>query len=210
MPTDGELKTVRGQLRMPTETELDAQRKGLPETLGPASTAPKIQSAPVDIEALAKRFRDTHGQSLNPGSLGPKPALLVFVSLSMPRESLSVLAEQAARAKATLVLRGLVGRSFQKTAQAIRSAGGEARAGWIVDPRLFDRFEVSVAPTVVLANAAAATLDCADSQCVGAAEYAKIAGDVSLDYSLRQISSRQPSLAPLAKGYLERLGPKPR
>lgn len=204
MPTETELQAVRDRLRMPSDAEIDAQRGALPKNFEPPSRG---QPA-VDIEALAKRLDQAGGETLRPSALGA-PALYVFVSLGMPRESLAVLAEQAARAKATLVMRGVVDRSFLKTTHALRAAIGDIKGPLIIDPRLFERFDVGVAPTFVLASASAAAIHCS-GECARPDEFAKLAGDVSLDYALRHISSREPSLAALANSYLARLAPGPR
>ncbi len=77
------------------------------------------------------------------------PPLLAFVSFSMPTASLEALLDQVRKAGGTLVLRGLVNDSFRDTAAAI--APFADKGGFSVDPKLFERFGITVVPTFVVA-----------------------------------------------------------
>lgn len=77
---------------------------------------------------------------------GKYPMLLVFVSFSMPMESLKLLGEQVQKAGGSLVFRGLVKDSFPLTAQKMQELGTEA----MIDPTLFEAFQVKAVPTFIM------------------------------------------------------------
>lgn len=100
------------------------------------------------------------------------PNLLVFVSFSMPVETLKSLAKQVNQIGGKIVLRGLVNGSFKQTAEKIKDLQKEV----IIDPTLFDEYQVKVVPTFVLRNAKE--------------EHDQLSGNVSLEYALEQMSSK--------------------
>ena len=74
----------------------------------------------------------------------------VFVTLTMPRPSLQRLVDQAERSGATLVLRGLHAQSMRKTVLALGELIGQRRVNWVIDPKAFERYAVTRAPTFVV------------------------------------------------------------
>lgn len=107
-------------------------------------------------------------------------SLLVFVSFSMPEQSLKQLAKQVKEKKGVLVLRGLHNNSYKQTLKKIYSITKDAQSGFVVDPRLFEEFQVETVPTFIKKQS--------DSL------YQKVSGDVSLIYALNflQESGEQP------------------
>lgn len=76
--------------------------------------------------------------------------LLVFISFSMPEQSLKLWAEQASKIKAPLVLRGFVENSIQATTQkAFELFGSDGMPELLVDPEAFERFAIENVPAVV-------------------------------------------------------------
>lgn len=96
--------------------------------------------------------------------------LLVFVSFSMPEKSLKQLAKQVKEKDGVLVLRGLHNNSYKQTLQKIYSITKEAQGGFVIDPRLFEEFEVETVPTFVKKQK--------DNT------FDKVSGDVSLQYAI--------------------------
>ncbi|MBE7524481.1 MAG: hypothetical protein HS109_19170 [Burkholderiales bacterium] len=68
----------------------------------------------------------------------------------MPRASLQLLTDQAARSGAVLVLRGLKANSMRETLAAVSSLIGERQVAWVIDPEAFARYRIERAPTFVL------------------------------------------------------------
>ncbi len=74
--------------------------------------------------------------------------LLVFVSASVPADSLKELWNQANRIGARLLFRGLMGGSFKETQNYIRELGIVVD----IDPEKFDKFDISRVPAFVLSQ----------------------------------------------------------
>ena len=94
-----------------------------------------------------------------------KSALYIFVSFSMPKETLKALAIEAKKYGAVLLIRGLISNSFLKTATFIK----DLEEGVILDPLLFREYKVGVVPTFIEAHQAG---------------YKKIRGNITLSYAL--------------------------
>jgi conjugal transfer pilus assembly protein TrbC len=164
------------------------------------------QRGAIDIEALARgkvRLPNTgaaYGTASTP--------LRIFITLDMPRASLQLLTDQASRAGAVLVLRGLTSQSMRKTVAAVGELIGNRHVTWVIDPEAYTRFGVRQAPTFVLTLNDATGNDAegsCGSSCVTPAAFVSVAGDVSLDYALETILRRRPEAAPRAEPILKRL-----
>jgi conjugal transfer pilus assembly protein TrbC len=193
-------------LLSPATTANASPRAGLPPD-PPAPHAPRIEALPqpatrdaIDLDALARGFAGD-GRIVLPAS-GHETQLLIFITLAMPEAALKRLVTQATRVRARLVLRGLSEGSLVRTAARIQGLVGQQQAAVQIDPRGFDRYAVRQVPTFVLARGANAG-GCTAGQCSGM--HAAVAGDVSLDYALRQIRDRAPAFRDDATRLLERL-----
>ncbi|MBP9776883.1 MAG: type-F conjugative transfer system pilin assembly protein TrbC [Alphaproteobacteria bacterium] len=106
------------------------------------------------------------------------PKLLVFVSFSMPLESLKALGTHVNQLGGRLVLRGLLNDSFRETAQKLKDLQEEV----IIDPPLFEAYQVERVPTFVLRQK---DTDRAEEEAV----HDRLVGNVSLEYALEQFTS---------------------
>lgn len=75
-----------------------------------------------------------------------QPALLIFVSASMPKESLRSLFAEATKIGGKLVFRGLQDNSFKQTQLFFQDAAIVAD----IDPAKFDDYAIRAVPTFVL------------------------------------------------------------
>lgn len=142
---------------------------------------------------------------MSPGALPPRePALRVFVTLDMPQGSLRRLVDQAERAGAVLVLRGLRNQSMRQTVAAVSDLLGQRKAGWVIDPEAFERHGVEAAPTFLLTTGEDAP-PCNATTCTVPRPFVSVSGDVSLDYALEHMARRHPGAAAVAGPYLSRL-----
>jgi conjugal transfer pilus assembly protein TrbC len=166
---------------------------------------PRNPSA-ADPEKLAKQY----GRQFQ--TPFPQDELLVFVSTSMPEESLKRLARQTKRAGGVLVLRGFKGGlkkgAMQETLRALKPLA-DAGANIQIDPEAFTRFGITAAPSFVLA---APDEDCAQAQnpqkqCRWSA--ARLSGDVSLDYALEHWTKNGGRAGDIAQKFLSRLEGNP-
>lgn len=71
--------------------------------------------------------------------------LYIFVSFSMPKQTIKALAIEAKKHNASLVIRGLIQNSFINTAKFLQ----EMREGIVLDPTLFKEYDIKVVPTFV-------------------------------------------------------------
>lgn len=202
MPSAEEIEALRQTTKPPTAEQLGRQ---------PIPTPPKIEIQkpvqPLNIEALARAFYDGKSGFQKPVA-SREPALLVFVTLSMPEASLARIVAQAARSDAVMVIRGLEGNSMRQTLARIQKLIGEHKVAWQIDPEAFRRFGVSQAPAVVLTAGGAGVISegagC-ENGCISQASFALVAGDVSLDYALEHIARHRPAFDATARGYLRKL-----
>ena len=72
--------------------------------------------------------------------------VLVFVSLSMPKDSLRTLYAEAEKQNSVLILRGLKNNSFKETAEVLK----ELKIAASIDPTLFEKYHISAVPTFVM------------------------------------------------------------
>ncbi|WP_298332697.1 type-F conjugative transfer system pilin assembly protein TrbC [Asticcacaulis sp.] len=134
------------------------------------------------------------------------PAILIFVSSSMPPPSIKAAATQARRAGGAVVMRGLVDNSLTKTAAFLAEAFGDQakELGLLVDPRLFATYRVDAVPAVVVS--AVGPIMCeGEPGCEGLPDYDRIAGDVSLQFALEAIADAGGPGAPKASEGLARI-----
>lgn len=172
-------------------------RQRIGAAVGAEGTAVNVDNLPKpahaqvkDVGQIAERFQGYMNQQAR-GDAAPG-GLSVFVSLTMPRTSLQRLISEAEATGATLVLRGMVERSISKTAIAVQKLIGKRQVAWTIDPDAFRRFDVQAVPVFVLTRAGAQPMGCGDDQCLPADGYARLAGDVSIEYALDTIDRLQP------------------
>ncbi len=198
----------------PTPQDIDRALKAHPfpgaDRIGsqPIPLPPRVhpQRGAIDIEALARD--KVHLLNAGGTPAAAPAALRIFITLDMPRASLALLTDQASRAGAVLVLRGLKSQSMRETVAIVGELIGNRKVAWVIDPEAFTRFAVHQAPTFVLTLTDAVSNDSqgsCSSGCVTPAGFASVAGDVSLDYALEAIIRRRPEAVPRAEPILKRL-----
>lgn len=184
---EADIESARQRHRMPTEAELARV---------PIPGAPRIENLPqpftrmpIDLEAISRGFdlqNGTQAAAMSPVKAGPK--VLIFVSFAMPEATLQRLVDQAARAGATLVLRGMVNGSIRETVTRMQALIGSRRVAVQIDPEAFDRYGITRTPTFVLATDGAGTETCASRACGSSQLLLKVAGDVTLEYALQYLN----------------------
>lgn len=173
---------------------------------GPAAKLPEVGALPkpaapaVDLADIAERYQ-TLGHSAFQANRPPD--LLVMVSLSMPKASLQRIVDQAERAGATLVFRGLKDDSMTRMGEAIQSLIGSHQVSAVIHPPAFQQFGVIQVPTLVIARQEAGNV--LSDGCSKAQSFIKVAGDVSLDYALEYIERTSPAWKDAASGFRKRI-----
>ncbi len=185
--TEADIERARQQHRMPTEAEL--ARVPVPGTPRIENLPQPVTRMPIDLEGISKGFDLQNGAqagAMRSGKAGPK--VLIFVSFAMPEATLQRLVDQAARAGATLVLRGLVSGSIRETATRMQALIGSRRVAVQIDPEAFERYGITRTPSFVLAADTARAEVCATRACGSSQQFVKVAGDVTLDYAMRYLN----------------------
>ncbi len=191
--TDQDIERAAQRHRMPTPAELG--RVPLPAAPRLDALPQPLAQRPIDLGAIARGYEAMGKPEPGAAAINREPTLLVFVSFSMPDATLSRLVDQAARARATLVLRGLVEDSLSKTVSRVQDLVGQRRVSFQIDPQAFDRFAVEATPTFVLLKAAAVATPCAAGSCFAASGFVAVSGDVSIDYALEHFRQAAPSFS---------------
>ena len=150
---------------------------------------PHLQDAQKDFMDLAtgkKKLSQVAAQKYD---------LLIFVSFSMPEETLKQYSKQATEYGAVLVLKGMYKNSVQQTklqALGVNQAGAE----WDIAPATFRKFKIDRVPAIVLADVS--TESVLENGCAKEGDYLQIDGEVSLHQALTIM--RQYGTGKLVKG----------
>jgi len=216
--TDADIERVRREQPAITDQDIDAARRkyGMPSDAelrsAPVPTRPNVEALPqplsrppIDLEALARGYASQSEAMTQAQGLATGPGLLVFVSLSMPRPTLQRLVDQAARAKASIVLRGFANGSLRDTVAQVQGLIGSRQVAMQIDPQAFDRYAVTRVPTFVLVRDGTRPVACASGSCAPADSFLRTSGDVSLDYALEHMRRSAPGFGPPADTFLKRI-----
>jgi len=201
--TEQDMARARQKYRTPTDAELSA---------APVPTQPNIDAlpqpktnTPIDLEALAKGYSAQSDAMAHAQGLATGPGLFVFISLSMPQATLQRLVDQAARAQASLFIRGFAGGSLRTTVAQVQGLIGQRQVAIQIDPLAFDRFAIERVPSFVLVRDGTRPVSCASGICAPPEGFLRTTGDVSLDYALEHMQRRAPQFAKVADGFLQLL-----
>ncbi len=201
--SEQDIEKARQRHRTPSDAELQA---------APVPARPNVEALPqpesrtlIDLEALARGYASRSDAITQAQGMVAGPGLLVFVSLSMPRPTLQRLVDQAARAKASIVLRGFANGSLRDTVAQVQGLIGSRQVAVQIDPQAFDRYAVARVPTFVLVRDGTRPVACASGSCAPADSYLRASGDVSLDYALEHMRRSAPGFGPPADTFLKRI-----
>jgi type-F conjugative transfer system pilin assembly protein TrbC len=80
------------------------------------------------------------------GSQKTSAKFLIFVSTSMPQQSIKTLGQEAHKIGAKIIFRGLIGGTFKETQNYMQSLGVTAE----IDPTKFEDYKIVQVPTFIL------------------------------------------------------------
>ena len=209
--TDEDLARVRRET--PTVSEEDVRRiqqqHSVPTPQAGAVATPRIDALPKPLTNAMPNLGDiAQGYAQGPApTLASGPGLFVFVSLAMPEPTLARLVDQAARARAAILIRGVAQGSLRETVARIQKLVDKREVAILIDPQAFDRYAVKRVPTFVLARDGSRPASCAGGTCPPPTDFVSVAGDVSLDYALDRLRRAAPGLESDAGVFLARLRP---
>ncbi len=201
MPTDEEMARAQAKAREAINRYLGSIKQqygvaGMPKV----EALPKPAAPAPDIASIAEKYKHL-GQAAIPQN--GQPDLFVMVSLSMPKEALERTVQQAERAGATLVFRGLKGDSMTKMGEEIKAIVGSRSVSAVVHPPAFQQFSVTRVPVIVIARPEAGNV--LDNGCSKPETFVKVSGDVSLDYALDYIERKSPAWAAVARYFRSKI-----
>jgi conjugal transfer pilus assembly protein TrbC len=174
------------------------------------TAAPSVASEPVDLDAMvadAGAIRAARQEASSPAGV------LVFVSFSIPEESLRQLVLDAHRAEVPVLLQGFVGGSLKETATRMRTllgadTGQDLLGGVVIDPRAFRIFRVTEVPAFLATSAPLP--DCDGLDCAAPPPpHDRIAGNMSLGAALSALASEGIEAVPQARAALTRWETRP-
>lgn len=204
------------------QAEVQAARERMAATLNAIAGAgdrglaavPELRNLPQpaakapDLGALAQG-RGPTGPGGRPAANADVPELMVFVSFSLPRETLQRIVHQSERSGAVLILRGLTGHSLTQTGEEIARLVGERNVTVLIHPPAFQQFHVRQVPSLVLARSESA-VQIDEDGCAPATSFIRVDGDVGQDYALDLVERQAPAWADIARRLAARLaGPRP-
>lgn len=109
--------------------------------------------------------------------------VIIFISFSMPKESIKGWINEGKKIHAPVIIRGLVNNSFKDTVSKLTELMSDNQGGVQLDPVLFNEYNIKQVPAVVVKN---------NNQ------YDVVYGDVHLDYALQSIIKRNDELTSVA------------
>ena len=159
------------------------------------------QRGNTDYERLAKQFYAGMNNQQE------QDDLVVFVSLSMPKESLRALADQSARYGAVMVFRGVKDNSLKAMMYEMKSIiGKNHKVNMQINPVVFSKLNVQQVPTFAIIKGTEVSKG--DSQaCAPASAFMSISGDVPLGYALEKLAAASPpDFARIAEAHINQGG----
>lgn len=105
--------------------------------------------------------------------------IYVFVSFSMPTQSLNALLKEAPHHNAVLVLRGLKNNSFKETAHILQEFYANQKediAGFEINPELFEKYNITHVPVFF-----------------NTSNHKRLSGNVTLSYASLKLKEETPS-----------------
>ncbi len=130
----------------------------------------------------------------------PHAPILIFVSFSMPDASIKGWMNEAEIIHAPVVIRGLIHNSFKETYRKMAELSQNNHGGVQLDPTLFERFHIEKVPALVVSSAH----PCLPNQTCEE-DFDVLYGDVTAEYALTKIMSRDDSVSLIAKEALAQL-----
>ncbi|HHV7523712.1 TPA: type-F conjugative transfer system pilin assembly protein TrbC [Burkholderia orbicola] len=196
MPRASDISREMARVEQDRKAMFDANNPATKNAPNVFPNVPTPERAGIDVEAIARKYEQK--------AIARKTDdLMIFASFTMPRESLKRVVKQANRVGATVVLRGFKDNSLKETTLAI-NALGEGSGNVVINPNAFTKYKVKAVPTLVLAKAE--SLDQVDNEgCALPANFVSVAGDVSVDYALDEVSRRSPEFDALAQRYVRQI-----
>lgn len=198
--TSGKSNMDTAARRAEVQADPAAVARGMPK--GDLVAVPMLNSGKADPMELVKQYKQMSGAS----SEDDRYNVLIFVSLTMPAESLKRIGQDARKVGAVVVMRGmkygLKPGTWADSLEALKPLAGTG-ANVQINPELFKQFGVSAVPTYAVSATPVGDKGCGDGSC--ATGIATVVGDVSLEHALDIIGDRKDAVGRLARDMASKL-----
>jgi len=182
------------------------------KSLSEASQTEIKNSSAADIakyQALINGLLVKKQNQLDTERKGGKPAdgAILFVSFSMPTDTIFALSQEADRFNIPVVIKGLVQGDFRKTLEKIAAITQEAKQrrirfqGISIDPVWFDQFKITAVPTLVVTKRPSW---CKYQKACENQPYDAVSGNIPIKKSLAIIAERGEQVPEVAFQILEK------
>jgi conjugal transfer pilus assembly protein TrbC len=161
----------------------------------------EVNQSTTDIDNLVNKYVPNWKSFNDPSPVNQSTPInndldipLIFISFSMPEKLIREYVREAKQYSGTLVLRGLIDNSLKKTVTKLRDIenmgdGRESNLSIIIHPHLFDLYNITHVPALVLSrNSMKCVLKYDD--CLSYYDYDKISGGITIKYALEQIKEK--------------------
>lgn len=116
--------------------------------------------------------------------------IVIFISFSMPSQSIKTILYDAEKIEAAVVIRGLIDRSFQKTINQIYGITQNNHVSLQIDPEIFKQYGIKKAPALLIR---------------AGDDYQILYGDVAIDNLLKYVDHKNITLTKIADAALKKL-----
>lgn len=127
---------------------------------------------------------------------------IIFVSFSMPKQSLEQWLAVSNQLHIPLVLRGMIDNSIKKTEAAIIPLVKKVHGGFQINPVLFRSFNIEQVPAIVVVNHHGCHTD---AECGDKKQFDVIYGQTTMNYALSQLSEKGEQAPQVAEALLRLL-----
>lgn len=173
------------------------QQKIFEEAKGFAETLHSSKTASHSLRDTLHESRDTNLFSQDTKA---NSHILIFVSFSVGETALMQYAQEAKKAGASLMFRGLIGDSLKTAALRLQTLVQKTQANFLIDPTLFRDFGIEKVPAVVVTVPNNASRDTLHER----RSFDVVYGLTTLDYALEKIA-REGETGSVAQTALQKL-----
>lgn len=149
---------------------------------------------PINVEEIPFDSIESKAEEIKNQVFDKRINLLVFVSSSMPEQTIKKIMLDTEKIGGTLILQGFVGGDFNQTREWLQHIIGDAsdtsmNPNIAIDPTGFERFKITAVPAYMAIEGSLPV--CNDVQCP-LPEHVFLSGNVEVPWALRKLGDGKP------------------
>lgn len=192
-----------------TQLALDQKTKQA-DIMAPYMAIAKAQEHIIKNKMQTSEFKETQAFALSQKNPLEEMAkdhqsvsdAIIFVSFSMPKQSLEQWLEVSRQLHIPLVLRGMIDNSIKKTEQAIIPLVKKVHGGFQINPVLFRSLDIQQVPAIVVVNHHGCHTD---AECGDKKQFDVLYGQTTMNYALSQLAEKGEQAPAVASALLHLL-----